>query len=245
MFSSRSPTPGLVLCPMPRPENPAPGMPAGGPLGIFGGTFDPLHHGHLRLAEEARQTLGLAEVRWVPAGQPSHRSAPSASAEQRLAMVRLAIAGNSGFSLDDSEALSDRPSYSVPTLERLRTQAGPQRPLVLLLGADALLGLDRWHRWRDLFPLAHLAIATRPGFDLAGSQLSAALADEIRQRLAASPACLAAAPAGRILSFAITALDISATALRTTLKAGASARYLLPDPVLDYIATHHIYSDIA
>jgi nicotinate-nucleotide adenylyltransferase len=213
-----------------------------GPLGILGGTFDPLHYGHLRLAEEACQALGLAEVRWIPAGQPPHRNPPLASAQQRLAMVSLGIAANPLFSLDDSEALAHQPSYSVPTLERLRAQLGAQRPLVLLLGADALPGLHRWHRWRELFQLAHLAVATRPGFELAADQLEPALAVEFRQRQSHAVAALATAPAGHILAFRITALDISATVLRGICKAGGSARYLLPDPVLDYISTHHIYS---
>ncbi|MFA7267869.1 MAG: nicotinate-nucleotide adenylyltransferase [Sterolibacterium sp.] len=217
-------------------------MPETGPLGVFGGTFDPLHYGHLRLAEEACHSLGLAEVRWVPAGQPPHRSADPTAAGHRLAMVRLGIAGNPSFSLDDGEVLSVAPSYSVLTLERLRAQAGPQRPLVLLLGADAFLGLSTWHRWRELFQLVHLAIATRPGFGLIGDQLEASLAAEFRRRRCDTADLLAASPAGRILSFHIAALDISATALRATLKAGRSARYLLPDPVLDYILSHHIYS---
>ncbi|MCX7169323.1 MAG: nicotinate-nucleotide adenylyltransferase [Proteobacteria bacterium] len=217
-------------------------MPVNGPLGIFGGTFDPLHYGHLRLAEEACQTLGLTEVRWIPAGQPPHRAAPLAPAAERMAMVRLGIAANPLFSLDDSEALRGRPSYSVPTLARLRAQVGAHRPLVLLLGADAFLGLTGWHRWQELFQLAHLAIATRPGFELASDQLEAALADEFRQRQSHAATALAAVPAGRILTYRITALDISATGLRAIFKAGGSGRYLLPDPVLDYIATHRIYA---
>ena len=213
-----------------------------GPLGVFGGTFDPLHFGHLRLAEEAHSALGLAEVRWVPAGQPAHRTAPHACAGHRLAMARLAIAGNPHFSIDDSEALSDLPSYSVPTLERLRLQAGASRPLVLLLGADAFLGLPTWHRWQDLFRLAHIAVATRPGVALGEDRFEGVLAAEFSRRRASSAAGFAETPAGCILPFDITALDISATALRATLLDGGSARYLLPDPVLDYIATHHIYS---
>ena len=213
-----------------------------GPLGILGGTFDPVHYGHLCLAEEARKALGLAEVRWVPAGLPAHRAPPLASAQQRLAMVRLAILGNPAFSLDDSEAQSAAPSYSVPTLERLRAHIGPQRPLVLLLGADAFLGLCTWHRWRELFGLAHLGVATRPNYALAGASMDAALAEEFRLRQSSSAAAMAAAPAGRIVPFGITALDISATALRAEIAAGRSPRYLLPDPVLDYIATNRLYN---
>ncbi|MBI3525277.1 MAG: nicotinate-nucleotide adenylyltransferase [Betaproteobacteria bacterium] len=218
-------------------------MSDGALVGIFGGTFDPVHYGHLRLAEEARAALGLAEVRWIPAGQPPHRSAPQAAVEHRLAMLRLALAGNPAYSLDDSEALSAAPSYSVPTLERLRARLGAQRPLVLLLGVDAFLGLGSWHRWRELFGLAHLAVATRPGYTLEAGQMAPALAGEFHARRKHAAAALSAAPAGCILPFPITALDISATHLRATLRSGSggSARYLLPDPVLDYIAGHKLY----
>jgi nicotinate-nucleotide adenylyltransferase len=227
---------------------PIPHTTAPGPLGILGGTFDPVHYGHLRLAEEACQALGLIGVRWIPAGLPPHRATPAASAQDRLAMVRLGIAANPLFSLDDSEVLSSQPSYSVPTLQRLRSQLGLQRPLILLLGVDAFLGLTKWHRWRELFDLAHLAVATRPGYELAADQLEDVLAEEFRQRECHAAAALAEAPAGRILTFRITALDISATVLRALCKAdeggrsGSGGRYLLPDSVLDYISTHHIYS---
>jgi len=230
------------------PDATALALPAKGPLGILGGTFDPVHYGHLRLAEEACQALGLSGVRWIPAGLPPHRAAPAASAEDRLAMVRRGIAANPLFSLDDSEVLSKQPSYSVPTLQRLRGELGLQRPLVLLLGVDAFLGLTGWHRWRELFDLAHLAVATRPGYELAADQLEEVLAEEFRQRECHTAAALAAAPAGRILAFRITALDISATVLRALCKAGdsgcsgASGRYLLPDSVLEYISIHHIYA---
>ena len=216
-------------------------MPDNAPVGIFGGTFDPVHYGHLRLAEEARTALSLAEVRWVPAGQPPHRPAPQASVEHRLAMLRLALAGNPAYSLDDSEALNAAPSYSVPTLERLRAQLGAQRPLVLLLGADAFLGLSSWHRWRELFGLAHLAVATRPGYVLEAGQMGPVLAGEFDARRNLAAVALSNAPAGCILPFPIAALDISATGLRAALRAGGSARYLLPDPVLDYIAGHQLY----
>jgi len=215
---------------------------SGSPLGILGGTFDPVHYGHLRLAEEARSALRLGEVRWIPAGLPAHRAAPQASALHRLALVRLAILGNPGFSLDDSEALGAAPSYSVPTLERLRAQIGPQRPLVLLLGADAFLGLCTWHRWRELFGLAHLAVATRPNYALTGGSMAAALADEFQLRLSPSATAIAESPAGRIVPFDITALDISATVLRAEISTGRSPRYLLPDAVLDYIAINRLYS---
>ncbi len=212
------------------------------PLGILGGTFDPVHFGHLRLAEEACEYLDLTAVRWIPAGQPAHRTAPTSTAQHRLNMVRAAISDNPRFHLDDAEVLSDAPSYSVPTLQRLRTELGGEQPLILLLGTDAFLGLERWHRWRELFELAHIAVATRPGTTFDPAQCSPLLAAEHAARQTISPLSLQATPAGHILTFPITALDISATQLRTQLTTGHSPRYLLPTQVLDYIFSHHLYS---
>ena len=223
-------------------------MPSGAPLGIFGGTFDPVHLGHLRLAEEAADQLGLAGVRWVPAGQPMHRQSenkpPQVSAAHRLAMVHLAIAENSRFELDPSEVEETRPSYTVNTLERLRmaNECGKQRPLVLLVGADAFAGLPGWHRWEELFELAHIAIAHRPGFPVDTGSLPPALAAIFQQRYSTSPAVLAESPAGHIVTFAMTQLAISATQIRALLARQHSARYLLPDAVIAYIQNTLLYS---
>ena len=213
------------------------------PLGLYGGTFDPVHLAHLRLAEEAVDQLGLAGVRWIPAGQPALRNAPRASAEERLAMVRLAIAGNPRFSLDSGEIDAAQPSYTVPTLERLRLPqfCGPQRPLVLLVGADTFLGMGGWHRRERLFDLAHIAVACRPGFTLAAETLPAELAEIFRQRHVADPASLGDAPAGRLVTFPMTPLDVSATRIRALLARGESTRYLLPDAVIDHIHRHQLY----
>lgn len=216
-----------------------------GVLGLLGGTFDPLHVGHLRLGLEAREALGLAGLCFIPAGTPPLRALPRCVAAHRLAMVEHALAGMPGFSVDPGEVLaaadSPAPSYTVATLERQRRQHGAQRPLVLLLGADAFARLESWHRWRELFGLAHIGVATRPGHELkevgAGDT---ALDSEFAARRGAA-ADLAGAPAGRIVPFAITALEISATAIRERLARGLSVRYLVPDPVLDYIETHQLY----
>lgn len=216
-------------------------MPEPGPLGIFGGTFDPVHGGHLRLAEEARDSLNLAQVQWIPAGQPPHRHAPNVTAQDRLAMVRLATQGNRAFRVDASEVLTDAPSYTVHTLERLRREEGDRRPLVLLVGADAFAGLPTWHRWESLWALAHIAIAHRPGFPITEASLPPALATQFAARRRDDPACLAHAPAGYMVTFAMAQLAISATQIRKLLANGASPRYLLPDPVLDYIRQHHLY----
>ncbi|WP_375803783.1 nicotinate-nucleotide adenylyltransferase [Azonexus sp.] len=212
-----------------------------GPLGLFGGTFDPVHFGHLRLAEEAIDQLALEDVRWIPAGQPAHRGPPRVSAGQRLAMVRLAVAGNPGFSVDAAEVEATVPSYTVPTLERLRAELGVDRPLVLLLGADALAGLESWYRWRELFALTHIAVSHRPGFPVAATALPPALAEEFAARQRDDAAALRVASAGSIVAFEMTQLAISATQIRQLQAAGRSARYLLPDKVLDYIQTHSLY----
>ena len=215
--------------------------PGTGLLGLFGGTFDPPHIGHLRLAIEAREALGLAEVCLVPAGNPPLRDVPHGAAGHRLAMVERAIAGMEGFSVDPGEVHdAARPSYTVATLERQRQRHGTARPLVLLLGADAFSRLEAWQRWRELFGLAHIAVATRPGHELKTGAGDAALDAEFRARQGKA-ADLAASPAGRIVPFAITALEISATAVRARLARGASARHLVPDAVLDYIDSHTLY----
>jgi nicotinate-nucleotide adenylyltransferase len=211
------------------------------PLGLFGGTFDPVHFGHLRLAEESIGHLGLGGVRWIPAGQPPHRGVPQVTAEQRLEMVRRATGGNPGFAVDASEVEAAAPSYTVRTLERLRSELGDTRPLVLLVGADAFAGLASWHRWRELFALAHIAVSHRPGFPVEPASLPAELAVEFENRRLADAGALRQAPAGGIVTFAMTQLAISATQIRKLLANGLSARYLLPDDVLDYISAHSLY----
>ena len=213
------------------------------PLGIFGGTFDPVHYGHLRLAEESIDILGLSGVRWIPAGQPGLRDAPRVGAVERLEMVRLAIAGNLRFELDAAEVEVAQPSYSVLTLERLRQPqvCGAQRPLVLLLGADAFSRLSGWYRWQELFALAHIGVAHRPGFCVEATGLPPELACEFERRRCADPAALRQAPAGCIVPFAMTQLDISATRIRMLLSKKQSPRYLLPDPVIAHIRKHCFY----
>ncbi|HTH93978.1 MAG TPA: nicotinate-nucleotide adenylyltransferase [Rhodocyclaceae bacterium] len=210
------------------------------PIGIFGGTFDPVHYGHLRLAEEACEKLGLEGVIWSPAGHTSHRNQPEAEAKHRLAMVELAIEDNDAFRLDRHEAESNEPSYTVPMLERVRDEYGDV-PLVLLLGTDAFLGLTQWHRWEALFELAHIAVFTRPGVEFSIDAMAPSLGKQFSQRAAADPSCLGQAPAGSIVPSLLTPLDISATNIRVQLAHGGSPRYLLPDAVLDYIQTNTLY----
>lgn len=211
------------------------------PIGLIGGTFDPIHLGHLRLAEELGEALGLTEVRLLPAGTPPHRAPPAAAAADRLAMVQLAIAGNPRFVLDEHEIHKTTPCYMVDTLTELRGELGGERSLTLFLGADAFLGLTTWHDWQRLFDLAHLAVATRPGFDPARAAMPEALKRELTQRRSDRPAGLHSAPAGRIYLSETTQLDIAASRIRSRIRSGRSIRYLVPDAVLDYIARHRLY----
>jgi nicotinate-nucleotide adenylyltransferase len=213
------------------------------PIGIFGGTFDPIHFGHLRLAEEMAEAISLDRVLFIPAGQPPHRDAPRTAATHRLEMVRRATAGNPCFVVDTREVESPRPSYTVDTLADLRAELGNHQPLWLLLGADAFLGLPGWHEWRRLFDLANIAVAARPGSRLLQPD---AMPGDLKN--AASPRLVAdasaAGAAGSVLLQHMTPLDISASAIRDTLARHGSARYLLPDAVLDYIHEHQLYVHI-
>jgi nicotinate-nucleotide adenylyltransferase len=214
-----------------------------GPLGILGGTFDPVHTAHVALAQVALDRLGLAGVLWIPAGLPPHRDAPAASPADRLAMTAAAIADEPRFQLDPSEVASTAASYTVHTLLRLRETYGLSQPLVLLMGADAFRGLPAWHRWREVFELAHIGVATRPGYPL--DDFPSPLAEEVATRRNDSATALATVPAGRIAFFPLVAGTVSATEVRGLLAANAPSEQLaalLPAPVLDYIQRHRLYS---
>ena len=189
--------------------------------------------------------LSLQQIRFIPAGQPPHRSAPQVTAAARLDMVRLACADHTDFVVDEREALRAAPSYTVDTLTELRAELGADQAMCLLLGADAYLDLQSWHRWQELFQLAHLVVAHRPGFPQSAwaEHMPPALAQAHAARYTERPDDLETAPAGRIHALAITALDISASRIRADLQRGASPRYLLPDAVLNYISTRKLYTE--
>lgn len=208
------------------------------PLGIFGGTFDPIHNGHLRTAFELAECLDLERVLFVPAADPPHRPAPRVPAARRLEFVRAAIVDEPRFQLDERELRRGGRSYTVLTLEELRAERGAQ-PLVLCLGMDAFLGLPDWHRWTELTRLAHLAVAHRPGFGLPSA---GPLGDLIARSRAQSAQDLAAAPAGRVFFFAGTQVELSATELRSVLESGRDPRYLMPEPVRRMILATGAYA---
>jgi len=208
--------------------------------GILGGTFDPVHLGHVALAHAALAGLPLSEVLWMPSGSPGHRAPPSASARERLAMLRLATADDPRFRIDAAELESGEPTYTVHTLTRLRAQQGSAQPLALLLGSDSFLSLPTWLRWRELFDLAHFAVASRPGHLPSDGGPSPELSAEIVRR-SARPEQLAASAAGRIAYFDMPPVDISASAVRARFAAGQDTRHLLPAAVLAYIQSQHLY----
>lgn len=209
-----------------------------GPLGIFGGTFDPIHLGHLRTAFELREAVRLSEVRFLPTGNPPHREGTLANAEMRLAMVRAAVANEPGFSVDDRETRRTGVSYSVDTLSELRAEF-PRRSLCLLLGMDAFLGLPNWHRWREILELAHVVVAHRPGWK---APTQGPLGEVMVDRGTGSVRDLHDAPAGRVFVHAVTQLEISSTELRALIARGRNPRYLVPDSVCKLLRETGWYS---
>lgn len=208
-----------------------------GPMGVFGGTYDPIHYGHLRTAFEILQSLRFDEVAFMPCGDPPHRDSPAASAALRLAMVRVATEGQKGFIVDDRELLRDGPSYSVDTLAALRDDF-PSRSIALIIGMDAFLGLHKWYRWREIMQLAHIVVAHRPGWrapDIGplGDILAAAGTHRIDD--------LHKTPSGHIYVHDVTQLEISSTEIRELVAAGRDPRFLMPDAVRKIIEESGCY----
>jgi nicotinate-nucleotide adenylyltransferase len=207
------------------------------PLGIFGGTFDPVHYGHLRTAFEMLQALRFEQVLFVPCGDPPHRGTTYADVEQRLRMVEVAIAGQSGFRSDDREMRRDGPSFTIDTLLSLRAEF-PQRSLGLIVGMDAFLGLPKWRRWRELLDVAHIVVAHRPGWRAPDiGPLGELLSEHGTHRVAD----LHNSMHGRIHIHAVTQLEISSTEIRDLVAAGRDPRFLMPDSVRNVIKESEIY----
>lgn len=207
-------------------------------LCILGGTFDPVHFGHLRPALEVQQALDTASVHLLPCRIPPHRAAPRASPEQRLALLRAAVADEPALAIDERELGREGPSYMVDTLETLRREHGEQ-PLCLALGMDAFGELDSWHRWRDIPGLCHLVVMQRPG---SRWPQRGVMAGWVKQARVDEPQALRSRPAGCIIGVPVTQLAISSTQIRGLLAAGRSPRYLLPDVVLERIRQENWYA---
>jgi nicotinate-nucleotide adenylyltransferase len=205
-------------------------------IGILGGTFDPTHYGHLRPARELVSALGLAEVRFIPAANPPHRPPPVAASADRLKMLQLAIAREPGFVADDREIRRGGPSYTILTLEDLRGELAGQR-LCLIMGMDAFLGLDSWHRWQELWGHAHIVAIPRPGWSV-----QQGLPAWARPRLCRDARELTQTPVGRLWIQPVTPQDISATRIRAALARGAPVTDWVPPPVLQYIKDNRIYT---
>ncbi len=200
-------------------------------IGILGGTFDPVHYGHLRPALEVMQALALEQLRFIPNHIPPHREVPWLPVETRQALLEIALADTPGFVLDTRELDRDGPSYTIDTLISLRAEY-PGTTLCLIVGMDAFAGLAAWHRWQEILQYCHLVVTTRPGFDWPQNPVLAGLAachaqhaDELRT-----------AVAGKILLQSTTLLEISSSAIRQQVREGQSIHYLLPEAVEQYLA---------
>ncbi len=209
-------------------------------IGIFGGTFDPVHFGHLRPALEVLERMALDQIRFIPARQPPHRDQPLASAEHRLAMLKLALADQPGFVMDDRELRRSGPSYMIDTLHSLREDYGVDRPFCLILGLDAFSGLESWHRWQEILDATHIVIAQRPLADQRVG-LSPGLQALLDQRRVRQLSELETRPAGHLYQVEVTQLAISATAIRDYCRQDKSCRFLLPDTVYEYIQRSGLY----
>ena len=208
------------------------------PVGIFGGTFDPIHYGHLRTAFEMLQALDLAEIRFIPSGDPPHRGETYAESQLRLQMVRAATAGLDGFVVDERELVRAGPSYTVDTLASFREERH-ELPLGLIIGMDAFLGLTSWYRWEEILDLAHLVVAHRPGWKAPDigplGELIAAYGTHRVEDLHATSH-------GRVHIHAVTQLEISSTEIRELVEAGRDPRFLMPDSVRDIILGSSCYN---
>lgn len=207
------------------------------PIALMGGTFDPIHYGHLRCAEEVRLKLGLDTLFLLPAGNPVHRATPQARNAQRLDMLRLAQAEFPRLAIDQRELNREGPSYMFDTLQEIRSQ-WPDKPLLLLIGQDSANDLDTWHRWQELFTLAHIIILSRPGSSV---EYRPELEKQVNKRKVDEPEALTMQKAGCILSLRVTAIDICATTIKSMIRLGRSPDAMLPDRVMSYIRDNGLY----
>lgn len=207
-------------------------------VGLFGGTFDPVHNGHLRMALELKQRLQFDEMRLLPCHQPPHKNAPARSSEHRAKMVALALESCSELSCDTRELLADKPSYTIDTLEQLREELGNEVSLCWCVGMDSLVNLSSWHRWRELLEVAHLVVTARPGWQIPAD---GEVADWLACHQATADALTQCAQ-GSVVVSEMSLLDISATDIRQQIARGDSPQFLMPEAVWRYIQVNGLYN---
>lgn len=210
---------------------------------FLGGTFDPVHLGHLAMAEHARHLLAIDTIALMPSGQPVHRHVVGRTAQQRLDMLKLAIKDSPEFIIDDAEVLSENPSFTITSLERLRVEYGPSVPLVMVMGMDSLTSLASWYRWQELLDFCHIFVCARPGYELAVPSVMQAWFDVCQTD---DIDLLRMRSNGRVYVSNNSLMDVSATELRASLAAapntnGIQVQQWLPDAVRTYIKTHQLY----
>ena len=210
-------------------------------IAVLGGTFDPIHHGHLRSALDVLEVLGLSQIRFVPNAIPPHRVQPQATIKQRLHMVQLAIAGESRFIVDERELMRAGTSYTVDTLRAIRQEIGAQTPLCLIVGQDAFAGLSTWAHWQQLLDYAHIVVMARAGAVAKTDSSHAEWHKWVKRYRTEDKQAILNLPAGRIWTGSMRLLDISATEIRKRLAQGHSVQYLLPESVVQYIAEQQLY----
>lgn len=206
----------------------------------MGGMFDPVHMGHLKLAKCAREHCRLASVKLVPCGTPVHRDKSAASAVQRIEMLELACGKDNWLQVDTRECRTAAPSYTYDTAVALRTE-NPDAALFLLLGLDAFLAFDTWHRWQELFALVHLLVAVRPGYKYESCRMARDFRQEVATRLTATADAAAHHAAGRILMAALDLPHISSTQVRRMVQTGEDVAALVPPAVAGYITANNLY----
>ncbi|MDP6024756.1 MAG: nicotinate-nucleotide adenylyltransferase [Pseudomonadales bacterium] len=211
-------------------------------IALYGGTFDPVHFGHLRSALEVHQILGVSETRLVPANIPPHRDSLSTTAEQRLAMLYLAVEDSEFLKVDDREIRRQGKSFTVDTLKSVRQEMTQDAPLSFIIGADACVLLHEWHAWESMTEYAHLVILERPGY--LAHEPAGDVADWLKGKLVDDPQCLSQQSAGLVCRMRLTQLDVSATKIRDLVQRGDSIEYLLPRDVNRYIDKHQLYRKV-
>lgn len=207
-------------------------------VAIMGGTFDPIHNGHLRTAVEILDLYQFNELRLIPCFQPVHKARPTVKPEQRLAMVNIASRSDTRLLVDEREIWRESPSYTIDTLKELRTDLGENTPLVMIVGMDTFLSFPTWKAWGEITQYAHILVVARPNWE---PDFVSELADLYENSKALAREELQSTPAGKIYMETLTPLSISSSMIRTLRRQNKSIAYLLPDHVQDYIEQHKLY----